>query len=346
MVVPVELVSSLQDVLLSQGPLIIASLIGLGILYVFFKESKKTVSSVEIAELFIYPIKSCRGVKMAEAEITPTGLIYDRQFAVMNQLNEVVTLKSRPKMATVVPSFSSDGERMIISAPDQPSVEVPLKDLPLTPAQCRLRLRIWDDQADVYEVDPEVSEWFAKALDVTGAKFVRLTNAFAKPPTEPNLASKGKKHQRIVSLADPPFLAISEESLIDFNNRLPHPIPALSHTTQRFRPNIVVRGCVPYAEDQWEAVVTCGDSDSAGVRLTHSMLCDRCSDSVPNVHPTKGVMDTGLLISRTLKKYRSGKHLKMKSAWDEKLFFGMSLRNDNGASGMIAVGDRLEVIAS
>jgi uncharacterized protein len=336
-----ELTSSvLLESLLSLTPLITASILGAGVLYIFFKESRKTVSNVEIAELYIYPIKSCRGVKMMETEITPNGLIYDRKFAIMNQMNEVVTLKSRPKMATIVPSFSSDGERLIISAPDQPSIEVPLIYPSVDPAQRRLRLRIWDDQVDVHEVDPLVSDWFAKTIDVSGAKFVRLADAVVVKETEPSPKAKAK-YKRIVSLSDPPFLAVSEQSLIDFNNRLPQPSPPLSITTQRFRPNIVVRGCGPYAEDQWEAILT-----EDGVRLSQSVLCDRCSDSVPNVHPTKGVMDTSLLISRTLKKYRTGKHLKMKTEWHQKLFFGVSLRNDSGAGGIIAVGDRLKIIAS
>jgi uncharacterized protein YcbX len=53
-----------------------------------------------------------------------------------------------------------------------------------------------------------------------------------------------------VAFADSyPFLLISEASLVDLNRRLERPLPM-----NRFRPNLVVRGCEPYAEDEWRCI--------------------------------------------------------------------------------------------
>ena len=46
-----------------------------------------------------------------------------------------------------------------------------------------------------------------------------------------------------------PFLLISQASLDDLNARLDRPLPML-----RFRPNLVVKGCEPYAEDSWRRI--------------------------------------------------------------------------------------------
>jgi uncharacterized protein YcbX len=46
-----------------------------------------------------------------------------------------------------------------------------------------------------------------------------------------------------------PILVISEESLADLNSRMSEPV-----SMNRFRPNIVVRGILPYEEDSWERV--------------------------------------------------------------------------------------------
>lgn len=55
----------------------------------------------------------------------------------------------------------------------------------------------------------------------------------------------GSPHE--VSFADAfPFLVISEESLADLNTRFDSPLPM-----DRFRPNLVVAGGAPYAEDTW-----------------------------------------------------------------------------------------------
>ena len=63
-----------------------------------------------------------------------------------------------------------------------------------------------------------------------------------------------------------PILLTSEESLQDLNTRLAAgPIPM-----NRFRPNIVVKGCEPYAEDTWNKIKI-GDVELAVVKP-----CARC----------------------------------------------------------------------
>jgi uncharacterized protein YcbX len=65
-------------------------------------------------------------------------------------------------------------------------------------------------------------------------------------PVDPGYGSPGDQ----LSLADGfPFLMISEASLADLNARLERPVPM-----NRFRPNLVVRGCEPFAEDDWRLV--------------------------------------------------------------------------------------------
>jgi hypothetical protein len=69
-----------------------------------------------------------------------------------------------------------------------------------------------------------------------------------------------------VSFADAyPFLLLSEASLQDLNARLAEPLPM-----NRFRPNFVVRGCNPYAEDDW-GQFSIGSQKFRGVKP-----CGRC----------------------------------------------------------------------
>jgi len=62
-----------------------------------------------------------------------------------------------------------------------------------------------------------------------------------------------------VSFADGfPILLITEASLNDLNTRLEHPV-----SMRRFRPNLVVDGDTPYAEDNWQRI-RIGDSYRRG----------------------------------------------------------------------------------
>jgi len=123
----------------------------------------------------------------------------------------------------------------------------------------------------------------------------------------------------IVSFADAyPFLVISEASLTDLNSRLEVPV-----VMERFRPNIVLSGSEPFAEDEY-ARVQIGEIAFRGVKR-----CERCV--VTTIDPTTG--ERGKEPLRTLAKYRLS---------DQKVWFGMNLIHDN--VGSLRVGDAVSPI--
>src|SRR5204863_2038245 len=87
-----------------------------------------------------------------------------------------------------------------------------------------------------------------------------------------------------------PFHLTSETSLADLNARMAAPLPM-----QRFRPNIVVRGGEPYAEDAWR-VFNVGTIGFEWIRP-----CTRCAitttDHITGERPSKEPL-------RTLATYR------------------------------------------
>jgi uncharacterized protein len=118
----------------------------------------------------------------------------------------------------------------------------------------------------------------------------------------------------IVSFADGyPFLLISEASLAELNRRLASPV-----VMERFRPNIVVSGSEPFAEDHFVRM-RLGAISFRGVKR-----CDRCS--VTTVDLETG--ETSLEPMRTLATFRRQ---------DSKVWFGMNLIHDG--PGTLRVGD-------
>ncbi|KAF6135176.1 hypothetical protein GIB67_035247 [Kingdonia uniflora] len=57
--------------------------------------------TARISSIFIYPIKSCRGISVSQAPITPTGFRWDRQWLVVNSKGRAYTQRVEPKLALV-----------------------------------------------------------------------------------------------------------------------------------------------------------------------------------------------------------------------------------------------------
>nr|7P41_D Chain D, Mitochondrial amidoxime-reducing component 1,Endolysin,Mitochondrial amidoxime-reducing component 1 [synthetic construct] len=71
-----------------------------------------------VAQLWIYPVKSCKGVPVSEAECTAMGLrsgnLRDRFWLVINQEGNMVTARQEPRLVLI--SLTCDGDTLTLSA--------------------------------------------------------------------------------------------------------------------------------------------------------------------------------------------------------------------------------------
>src|SRR5690606_7881545 len=127
-----------------------------------------------ISELILYPIKSCGGIALRSATITPAGLmtqyIYDREWMVIDEAGQFLSQREYPNMAQIVPRLKAD--TLELRAPGMLRLEIPL-DLP-HPDEARVRhAQIWDDTVPAYDCDDMTATWFSNALG-TPCRLVRF----------------------------------------------------------------------------------------------------------------------------------------------------------------------------
>ena len=78
-----------------------------------------------VTGLFIYPVKSCGGIKLSEAHLLETGLAHDRQWMLVDADGRFVTQRTHPAMALIQTTL--EGDVLRLRAPGMGTdIEVPV----------------------------------------------------------------------------------------------------------------------------------------------------------------------------------------------------------------------------
>lgn len=268
-----------------------------------------TQMSITLSEINVYPIKSCRGFSTPSWSLEDEGLRLDRRWMLVDENGMFITQREHPRLALV--SIIAETDQLRIHALQMHELVVPFsKNSPST-----LHVTVWDDTVEAAVVSDKASLWFSNFLG-TSCQLVAMTER-----TNRLVEQEYAFNQETVSFADAyPILLISEASLEDVNTRLPAPVGM-----NRFRPNLVVRGCTPFAEDSWKVI------QIGGLRFKVVKPCARCV--IPTVDPATG--EKGIEPLRTLAAFRSV---------NNKVLFGQNLLPAN--TGTLRVGDEVTILHS
>jgi uncharacterized protein YcbX len=193
---------------------------------------------MHLSALNVYPIKSCAGLSVSEWEVDAFGLRYDRRWMVVTPRGEFLTQRELPAFARVQATIAPPHLR--VTAPGQPELVVALNPMGGRP----IATRVWDDALSVVAPDHKADSWFSDYLGHE-VMLAYMPESVVRPVDTAWAPDGGR-----TSFADGfPFLLIGEASLADLNSRMAAPLPM-----NRFRPNLVVAGSPPFAEDAWRAV--------------------------------------------------------------------------------------------
>jgi len=239
---------------------------------------------VLVAGLFVYPVKSTRGVARGRVTLTPAGLEWDRQWMIVNATGVFLTQRSHPQLARIVPEVTADALRL--SGPGLPALSVPLDT-----AGARTSVRVWDCHCVGIEQGSEADAWVTRAL----GEPVRLIRVAPDMARVANPKFAGATPAPLGFADGYPILVCNEASLEDLNSRLPQRVPM-----ERFRPNIVLAGLPAWAEDRIDTL------EIGPVTLRLVKPCTRCT--IPAIDQHSGQPSTDP--TPALKKFRFSRELR------------------------------------
>lgn len=269
---------------------------------------------MRLSEITTYPVKSCRGHHAESVEVEPWGLAGDRRWMLVDPDGVLITARERPRLLLVVPTVGADGG-LRFTAPDAPDLDVPV------PRGDGVPVQVFGDALQSIPAGDAAHDWFTALLG-RPARLVHLADPTQRP-VSPDFARPDDR----VSFADGyPLLLTTTASLDALNDLIAAgprpeegPLPMA-----RFRPNVVIGGAAPWAEDGWRTLRI----GAATFRAPKG--CERCV--MTTTDPATAAR--GKEPITTLARHRR---------WDGKTWFGMNLVPDNPGV-RISVGDEVEIL--
>jgi len=276
------------------------------------------MNDARVGALHVYPIKGARGLAPDSADVTATGLAIhgagDREWMVVDATGMFITQRELPRLALV--DVAAGPGILTLRAPGA----VPLEVAQAAPGPSTT-VEVWRHRGRGIDAGDTAAAWLSAWL-CTAARLVRFDPA---TPRACNTEFAGTSGAHTYFADGYPVLVISAASLADLNARLQargsHALPM-----NRFRPNVVLDGLPPYAEDHLDTITI------GSVTLTCVKPCTRCVVTTTDQDTTH----TGMEPLRTLGEYRMNERL-------GGVTFGMNAIVSAGAGAAIGCGDEVRV---
>lgn len=194
-----------------------------------------------LASIHVYPLKSGAPLAIDDAVVEKRGLARDRRWMVVDAYDRFLTGRQQPRL-TLIRALPVDGG-LRLAAPGMPDIEL------VAPREGeRIVSEVWGARVTPLLADAGAHAWISAFLGAP-CRLVHMDAGCVRPMKAKYDGRYGRDDDE-VSFADGfPLMLISQAALDALNARLAAPVPML-----RFRPNLVVDGTAPHAEDGWKRI--------------------------------------------------------------------------------------------
>ncbi|MFJ6698991.1 MOSC domain-containing protein [Streptomyces sp. NPDC091272] len=199
-----------------------------------------------VHSLHVYPVKATRGCAPRELAIEPWGPVGDRRWLLTDASGKGITQREHPRLA-LAGSEPLPGGAVRLSAPGldplEVSVPAPVRTVPVT---------LFGDKYEAVPAGSAADAWWGAYLGCE-VRMVHMDDPAHRRLIHPDFGRAGES----VSFADGfPLLVTTLSSLDALNSLIAQgdmpdegPLPM-----NRFRPNLVLAGTAPWAEDGWRRI--------------------------------------------------------------------------------------------
>ena len=201
--------------------------------------------AIQVSQLFYHPVKSLGAIATPFLQIGKMGPLLDRRLMLVDENGAFITQRQCPVMALI--QVEDSAGVLTFSYSDRQARTTLACSLPWPDFSYVGRTalaEIWEEEVQAQVIEHDINAWLSRILSRT----VQLVfiNDQTHRQVDLDFANQGDQ----TSFSDGfPLLLVSQAS-IDFLRQA----SGVSLAAQNFRPNIVVEGCEPFEEDQWNKI--------------------------------------------------------------------------------------------
>ncbi|MBM3925373.1 MAG: MOSC domain-containing protein [SAR202 cluster bacterium] len=254
-----------------------------------------------VKEIFISPVKSLALQCASIVHVSPTGILEDRRFFIIDASGQLMTQRQIGHMVQIKAEYRLDPERLHLDFPTGNTLDGPL-DLGGPVA-----IPFWGRQVGGRLVD---GDWNAALSDFLRHPVLLVRSDYP-----------GQSYDEF------PVSLVSQASVDELVLRAKDSSISMPSDPRRFRPNLVIDGCIPNEEDSW-----IGKTIKIGQSLVLRMVKRDPRCAITTHDPDSGARDFDTL--RLILSYRP----------DVKAYMGVYGIVDH--PGKISLGDQVSVLSS
>jgi len=188
---------------------------------------------IQVTDIYIYPVKSFKGIPLKEAETGSRGFKHDREWMITDSDYHFLTQREIEAMATITVSIAKDFLLLQSSKGNELKIDLNAK------REGSVQVSVWRDTCDAFDEGEAASYWLTDELGYWQGKTLRLVR-FCTDRKRPVPTKYLHGREAESSFSDQfPYLITTWDSLKKLNEGL-RENGKLEVTMARFRPNIVV----------------------------------------------------------------------------------------------------------
>ncbi|XP_029445724.1 molybdenum cofactor sulfurase isoform X2 [Rhinatrema bivittatum] len=287
-----------------------------------------TKKPATLTNIYLYPIKSCSAYEVSQWPVGKQGLLYDRNWMIVNQNGVCLSQKQEPRLCLICPIIDLKESNMVITAEGMEPIKISLNDQ--SGKWNRVcQSKVCGDRVQTYDCGQRIADWLSLFLG-RQCRLIQQTSDLGRNANKVKTAQSGVNTASLSLVNEAQYLLINTASILHLRQQTNlseeselEETQHINELIERFRANLVITGSRPFEEEEWAEV------SISGLNFEVVKKCTRCQ--IICIDQKTGERSKKLL--QALSAYKGGKAT-----------FGMYLMNHRSCSSfptVLSVGSQV-----